>query len=122
MEKIRNHKETIQETLYNKDFYTSNEKWDKEYPKARIKCDYVTYEWEYLDKDEKYQKYSWDKVSLKIYKLTSFEGNVEIAKKAYVSKDWTAYTKNDVKELTMSVDEFKDFVNSVDLDFSVVAE
>lgn len=115
-EKIKGHKETLQETLYTKDFYTSTDEW-KEYPKSRIKCDYITYTWEYLDKNDIYQKYAWDKVVVKISKLVIVDWNTEIAKKSYVSKNWEAYSKNDTKEVSFSVDEFEDFVSNVNLNF-----
>lgn len=116
LESIINHKETVENVLYEKDFYTSNENW-KEYPKWKIKVEYVTYTWERLGKDNKYVPYSWDKVIISRYKLTLNEWNVEIAKKTFTWKDWKAFSMNDKKDVILSVEEFKDLIQNVDLDF-----
>lgn len=118
LQQIKDHKEITEQVLYEKDFYTENENW-KTYPKAKVKAEYVTYTWEYLDKDKKYQAYSWDKVVISIYKLTLNEWNVEILKKSFTNKEWKAFSKNDKKEISMSVEEFKDFITSVDLDIEI---
>lgn len=115
LEQVRNHKETIEKTLYQNESYN---KWDDGtlYPKSRVKVDYITYEWEYLDKDKNYQKYTWQKIKVVISKLTLNQWNIEVAKKSYVNKEWKAYSVNDQKEISFTIDEFNDLLSNVKLD------
>lgn len=121
LEKVKNHKETIQKTLYQNESYNKADD-GKLYPKSRLKVDYITYEWEYLDKDNNYQPYSWEKIKLVISKLTLNQWEVEVAKKAYVTKEWKAISVNDSKEITFTVDEFNDLLTNVKLDLTTKKE
>lgn len=115
LQQVRNHKETIEKTLYQNDSFTKTEDW-KLYPKSRVKADYITYSWEYLDRNKEYQKYTWEKIRLVISKLTYNQWEIEVVKKSYVNKEWKAYSVNDQKEISFTVDEFNDFLSNVKMD------
>lgn len=115
MQQVKNHKEKIEKTLYQNESYTKTEDW-KMYPKNRVKVDYITYSWEYLDKNQEYKPYSWEKIKVVIAKLTYNQWEIEVAKKSYVNKDWKAYSVNDQKEIVFTVDEFNDFMSNVKMD------
>lgn len=112
---IKDHKETLEKVLYETDFSTTSENW-KSYPKCRVKAEYITYEGERLNKQEQYEKYTWDKVVLTVSKLTLNEWNTEVAKKILYNKNWDAYTVNDKKEIILSVEEFNHLMTNIDLD------
>lgn len=112
---IKNHTETLEKVLYETDFSTTSEN-GKTYPKCRVKGEYITYEWERLNKDKKYEKYTWEKVVLSVSKLTLNEWQVEVAKKILYNKNGDAYTVNDKKEMILSVEEFEHLFTNIDLD------
>lgn len=113
---IKDHKETLEKVLYETDFSTTSENW-KTYPKCRVKAEFYLYEWERLNKEQKYEKYTWEKVVISVSKLTLNEWQIEVAKKILYNKKWDAYTVNDKKEIILSVEEFQDLMTNIDLDF-----
>ena len=112
--KIRNHKENLQKVLYETDFSSDSSDW-RTFPKCKIKVDYITYDWERLDKDNKYQKYNWDKIVLSIFKLKLNNWVVEIDKKILTNRKWEQYVADDKKEIIFSVDEFENLLSNIDL-------
>lgn len=115
LQQIKNHKESLEKVLYETDFSTTSENW-KTYPKARVKAEYFSYEWERLNKEKKYEKYIWDKVVISVLKLTLNNWQVETAKKILTNRAWEQYIVDDKKEIILSVEEFNDFVSNIDTD------
>lgn len=114
-EQIKNHKETVEKVLYEKDFYTES-KDGRRFPKNKIKAEYVKYSGERLDKDGNYKVYEWDKVVITVAKLTTNDGNLEVAKKIMKNAKWESYIVDDKKEIILSTEEFQDLLASVELD------
>lgn len=117
--RVKNHKEVLEKELFTKDYFTDSDNWNS-YPKDRVKVQYLSYTWEYLDKDENYQEYAWDKIKIVVSKLSTQDGNVVIKQKALTKRNWEAYAVNDEKEVFMSVDEYKDLITWTDIDFERV--
>lgn len=112
---IQNHTENLEKVLYETNFSTTAEN-GKTYPKTRVKAEYYTYEWERLNKEEKYEKYSWEKIVISVAKLTLNNWNTEIAKKILKNRNGEPYIVDDKKEIILSVEEFEHLMTNIDLE------
>lgn len=85
MADIKNHKETLDEVSYSKDYTNESSSW-KEYPKNRIKVELISYSWEYKNKENQFIPYSWKKVKISNTKLTTEDWQVVSKKKVINNK------------------------------------
>ncbi len=106
-ENVKNHKETLKDTLYSKDFFNVSDDW-KEFPKNRVKVWLIDYTWEYKNNSWEWQKYEWEKVKISNTKLVTEDWQIVLKKKVVWNKsvdDWTV--------CTMSLEDFTDMINDV---------
>lgn len=112
---IKDHKETLEKVLYETNFSTTSEN-GKQYPKCKVKADYITYEGERLNKEQKYEKYTWEKIVISVSKLKLNNWQIEVDKKILTNKQGQPYIVDDKKEIILSFEEFGHLMTNIDLD------